>query len=292
MNENTTTINWFPGHMAKTKRMMEEQIKLVDLVVELVDARAPLSSKNDYLNELWQRRPRILLLNKQDLADPKETRAWESYFKESYGAVVSLDLVHGNNSQKIKDAAEGLLKEKQEARRKKGMQEKPLRLMITGIPNVGKSTLINQMAKRGEAAKTGNKPGVTRDKQWIRLSGGMLLLDTPGILWPRFDDQEAARRLAFIGCIKEEIMDTYRLSRDLADYLYQEEKDKLLSRYGLADGAALADPDALLLAIGKKRGHIMSGGSVDLERTSRMLLDEFRSGKIGRITLEKREKGE
>ena len=279
-------IQWFPGHMTKTRRMMEEDIKLVDLVVEVVDARIPFSSKNPYLDTLWQRRPRIIALNTSDLADPDATKAWKAWYERQGFGVVELDALHNRGLQQIPELCRSLLKDKRERDARRGMQNRPMRLMITGIPNVGKSTVINQVAGRAGAAKTGNKPGVTRGKQWIRIKKDLELLDTPGILWPKFEDPQIGTRIAFIGSIKDEILDLYTLAVELVAFLQRERPQMLSQRYGLEDSELRATPEAVLEFIGNRRGHRMAGGAIDVERTARMVLDEFRMGKLGRITLE------
>lgn len=226
-------IQWFPGHMAKTRRMMEEQIALVDLVVEVVDARIPASSKNPYLDELWKRRPRIIALNKADLADPAKTARWKAWYEERGYGTILLDALHGKGVSEIGPLAQKLCAGKLAREQERGRQQRALRLMITGIPNVGKSTLINRIAGRKEAAKTGNKPGVTKGKQWIRLRGGLEMLDTPGILWPKFEDPEVGKKIACIGSIREETLDTYTLAGILLDYLRPEYQGLLQERYKL-----------------------------------------------------------
>lgn len=279
-------IQWFPGHMAKTRRMMEEQIALVDLVVEVVDARIPASSKNPYLDELWKRRPRIIALNKADLADPAKTARWRAWYEaQGYGTIL-LDALHGKGVSEIAPLAQKLCAEKLAREQERGRQQRALRLMITGIPNVGKSTLINRIAGRKEAAKTGNKPGVTKGKQWIRLRGGLEMLDTPGILWPKFEDPEIGKKIACIGSIREETLDTYTLAGILLDYLRPEYQGLLQERYKLSKEELSQSAEELLLTIGAHRGYKVSGGRIDWERTAKVILDEFRDGKIGRITLE------
>ena len=224
-------IQWFPGHMTKTKRMMEEDIKLVDLVVEVVDARIPYSSKNPYLDTLWKKRPRIMALNKIDLADPESTQKWKNWYQEQGYGVVELDSLKGRGLNAIATVAEELCKEKRERDQRKGLQNRPLRLMITGIPNVGKSTVINQLVGRANVAKTGNKPGVTRGKQWIKMKANMELLDTPGILWPKFEDQELGMKIAFIGSIKDELLDMDEMAFQLLPYLVRLNPKGLMERF-------------------------------------------------------------
>ncbi len=285
-NVRKNNINWYPGHMAKTKRMMEENIKLVDVVVEVVDARIPFSSKNPYLKRLWQRRPRVVVLNKTDLADEAVTKRWKEWYqKQGYG-VTSIDALHGKGMKEVAALAVEMCKEKRARDAAKGYQNRPIRMMITGIPNVGKSTLINQVAGRSGAAKTGNKPGVTKGKQWIKVRGDLELLDTPGILWPKFEDLDIAYKIAFIGSIKDEVLDTYTLAAKLLDCLAKRYPKKLVERFKLSEEQLGLSGEHLLEEIGKKRGHLRAGGIVDVERTAILVVDEFRSAKIGRLSLE------
>lgn len=284
--QNTANINWYPGHMTKTKRMMEENIKLVDVVVEVIDARIPYSSKNPYLNELWQRRPRVIAMNKTDLADESMTRRWKDWYqKQGYG-VVTMDALHGKGIKDIPALALALCKEKRQRDAAKGYKNRPVRMMITGIPNVGKSTVINQIVGRSGAAKTGNKPGVTKGKQWIKLRGDLELLDTPGILWPKFEDLETGYKIAFIGSIRDEVLDVYTLAVTLIDTLKKRYPEALIQRYKLSEQQLELTGEHLLEEIGKKRGHLRAGGIIDVERTAVLVVDEFRGGKLGRLTLE------
>lgn len=285
-------IQWYPGHMAKTKRMLEQNIRLVDAVVEVVDARIPQSSKNPYLNSLWKRRPRVIVLNKADLADPKATASWKNWYeKQGYGVVV-LDALHGRGVKEISEKVSRVCREKLERQAQKGMN-RPLRMMITGIPNVGKSTLINQMVGRSGAAKTGDKPGVTKGKQWIKVEGsdrngsaGLELLDTPGILWPKFEDPQVGLKIAFIGSINDEILEVYTLACELLRYMKTYYPGALMERYRVTEEELEQEPEGLLECIGRRRGHLRSGGIVDTERTAKVLMDEYRGGKLGRLTLE------
>ncbi len=279
-------IQWFPGHMASTKRMMEETIRLVDLIVEVVDARIPGSSRNPDLDSLWKRRPRIMALNKMDLADPEATAAWKRWYeKKGFGAVL-LDSLKRQGISDLAAAAEALCREKRERERAKGMTARPIRMMVTGIPNVGKSTVINQLAGRSGAARTGNTPGVTRGRQWIKLRDGLELLDTPGMLWPKFASPEIGEKIALIGSIKDELLDMDDLACRLIPYLIHDPKQGLRRRFSLSEEELAQPPAALIETIGQKRGCKMQGGAVDFTRTARMLIGEFRSGKLGRITLE------
>ena len=285
MSESKAMINWFPGHMTKTRRQMEEDIKLVDLVIEVVDGRIPFSSKNPYLDEVWKRRPRMIAINKSDLADPKVTKAWTAWYEAQGFGVVELNSLAGLGTDKIGAVAAELCKEKRERDKAKGLKERPIRMMITGIPNVGKSTLINTLAGRA-GAKTGNKPGVTRGKQWIKLKNNMELLDTPGMLWPKFEDQTQAERIAMVGSIKDELLDMDELAYQLIRFLKEQYPALLKERYKLDEEDLQMEAVPLIERIGKGRGFLMSGGITDFSRTARMLIEEFRSGKIGRISLE------
>lgn len=292
MAENTeksftqSQINWYPGHMAKTKRMMEENIKLVDVVVEVVDARIPFSSKNPYLDQLWNRRPRIIAMNKIDLADPKVTEQFTRWYEKQGYAVIAIDALKGKGVKEISRKAVELVKVKRASQSQALRADRPVRLMITGIPNVGKSTVINQLAHRSDAAKTGNKPGVTKGKQWIRLDNGASLLDTPGILWPKFEDMATGYKIAFIGSISDDVLDTYTLCAKLLDSLKERYGSRLVERYGIDESLLLETGEHLIEAIGRKRGHLKAGGVIDVERTAVTVVDEFRAGKLGKISLE------
>ena len=249
-----------------------------------------MSSKNPYLDEIWNRRPRIIAINKSDLADPKVTAAWTAWYEGQGFGVVELNSLAGTGTNKIGQVAERLCHEKRERDKAKGLKERPIRMMITGIPNVGKSTLINTLAGRA-GAKTGNKPGVTRGKQWIKLKNNMELMDTPGMLWPKFEDQTQAERIAMVGSIKDELLDMDELAYKLIIYLKAQYQELLCERYKLMEEDLALEPVPLIERIGQGRGFLMSGGVTDFSRTARMLLEEFRSGKIGRISLETPEKG-
>ena len=279
-------IQWYPGHMAKTKRMMEENIRLVDVVVEVVDARIPYSSKNPYLDQLWSRRPRVIVMNKIDLADLSIVDSFKKWYESQGYAVVSADSLKGKGIREIALKAQEIVQAKRKTQSQALRQDRPIRMMITGIPNVGKSTVINQMAHRSDAAKTGNKPGVTKGKQWIRLDNWIQLLDTPGMLWPKFEDPEIGYKIAFIGSISDTILDTYTLAVHLLDDLKVRYGERLIERYKLEAEDLEQGGDHLIEAIARKRGHLKSGSVPDVERTAVMLVDEFRSGKLGRICLE------
>jgi len=277
-------IQWFPGHMAKTRRMIQENIKMVDLVVELLDARAPLSSMNPEIGTLCGAKPRLLILNKADLADAGENDRWLAYFKKQGRAVMLFDSVHQKNAKPVTEMVRSMLKEQLARQEERGMKNRPLRLMIVGIPNVGKSSFINRLAGRA-AAISGDRPGVTRGKQWIHLSGGLELLDTPGVLWPKFEDETVGLHLAFTGAVKDEIIDVETLAARLLENLLLLEPEGLCTRYKLKD-TEFENGFFILEAIAKKRGFIVSGGEPDYLRTAHIVLDEYRSAKIGRITLE------
>ena len=273
-------INWYPGHMAKAKRLLQEQVARVDAVIELCDARLPYSSRNPVLNQMLRNKARVLLLNKADLADPVKTRQWMAYFK-SRGiecAAVSAD----KNAREVLKAIERLTKERVERSAARGMR-RTVRVMVVGVPNVGKSTLINRL-HGGSIAKVGDRPGVTRANQWVRVGEYLELLDTPGMLWPRLDDPVAAKRLAYISAIKDEVVDTFALSCNLLDELTGISPDMLEKRYHITDLSLRGQ--ALLEAVCRGRGFLMRGGEVDLERGCAVVLDEFRDGRLGRVTLE------
>lgn len=273
-------INWYPGHMKKTRELIKENLKAVDLVVEIVDSRIPVSSRNPIIDEIVSGKRRLIILNKADLADPAENERWKKRFEANGVTAVSMNSRTGENISGFYKVLNGIQKEVNEKR----LLNRPLRMMIVGVPNVGKSSLINKLAGR-KSAKTGDKPGVTRGKQWVTLENGMQLLDTPGILWPKFEDPEAGLFLAFCGSIKDEILDTQDLAFELIKVLQEGYGEQLAARYGIEE---LSD-DALvnMEAIAQKRGFLLSGKRIDYERTGRTVLDEFRAGKIGRITLEK-----
>ena len=276
-------INWFPGHMRKTQREIKENLKLVDAVIEIRDARIPRSSANPDIDNLLQGKPRIILLNKSDLTDSKTTKEWIKYLTKEEVRVLEVSCLKGDGLNAIKPALLDLLKEKHDRLKAKGMVKIITRVMVVGIPNVGKSTFINKMA-RNNIAKTGDKPGVTKSKQWIKTSIGIELLDTPGVLWPKFEDDNTALNLAFTGAIKDEIMDIEELALKLVERLQNTYGKELKERYKLNE--IFENPIDTLDAIGKKRGTLISGGQIDYNRLAVILLDEFRGGKIGKISLE------
>ncbi|MBP5197665.1 MAG: ribosome biogenesis GTPase YlqF [Lachnospiraceae bacterium] len=284
MSENKTTINWFPGHMTKAKRMMEENLQLIDLVIELVDARVPLSSRNPDIDKMAANKYRIVLLNKSDLADPKVNREWISFF-ENQGCIVSeINSKSGAGVKNIQALVQAACKEKIERNLKRGIKNRPIRAMIVGIPNVGKSTFINAFVGKA-ATKTGNKPGVTKGKQWITKGKDLQLLDTPGILWPKFEDQEVGRRLAFIGSINDEIIFTDELACDLLEYLIRLYPDTINERYGIEVSGQ--KPIEILKEIALARKAHLKGEEPDINKAAGFLIDDFRSGRLGRISLER-----
>ncbi|MEG1847476.1 MAG: ribosome biogenesis GTPase YlqF [Lachnospiraceae bacterium] len=277
---------WYPGHMTKAKRMMEENIKLIDLIIELVDARIPLSSRNPEIDELGKHKARVILLNKSDLADPKYNKQWMEYFKEKEFYAIEVNSKSGSGVKAIQGVVQVACKEKIERDRKRGILNRPVRAMVVGIPNVGKSTFINSFAGKA-CTKTGNKPGVTKGKQWIRLNKSLELLDTPGILWPKFDDQEVGMKLAFIGSMNDEILHVDDLAMDLIRFLMKHYKELLEERFAFQTlTEEEQDPVMVLQAIAKKRQCYLKGQELDLMKASSILIDDFRSGKLGRITLE------
>ena len=275
-------IQWYPGHMTKARRMMQEDIKLIDIVIELVDARIPLSSKNPDIDSLAGQKSRMILLNKYDLADPERTAEWERWFKGQGFYVYKLDARKGGQMKTITNISQEACKEKIERDRKRGIINRPVRAMIVGIPNVGKSTFINTYAGKA-CAKTGNKPGVTKGKQWIRLNKNVELLDTPGILWPKFDDPAVGERLALIGSIKDEILNISELSIRLIEFLKEFYPGILAERYAVDENC---DKIAILEKIAEARNCRHKGNILDLDKASKLLIDDFRSGKLGRLTLE------
>ncbi|MBQ8663416.1 MAG: ribosome biogenesis GTPase YlqF [Eubacterium sp.] len=275
-------FQWYPGHMTKAKRQMQEDIKLIDLVIELVDSRIPLSSRNPDIDELGKNKARLILLNKADLADEKQNEAWSEYFKAKGFYVVKIDARRNNGMKTIQNVILEACKEKIERDRKRGIKNRPVRAMVVGIPNVGKSTFINTFAGKA-CAKTGNKPGVTKGKQWIRLNKNVELLDTPGILWPKFEDQLVGLRLALIGSIKDEILNIDELSIELIKILKEHYSGMLQERYEVDESQ---DAVKILEAVAIRRNCIQKGGEPDYSKAAALIIDEFRSGRIGKITLE------
>lgn len=275
-------LQWYPGHMTKAKRQMQEDLKLIDLIIELVDARIPLSSRNPDIDELGKNKARLILLNKSDLADERYNEQWSAYFQKKGFYVVKVNAKSGAGLKSIQGVIQEACKAKIERDRRRGIKNRPIRAMVVGIPNVGKSTFINSYAGKA-CAKTGNKPGVTKGKQWIRLNKTLELLDTPGILWPKFEDQEVGKRLAFIGSIKDEILNLEELSLELLDYIRTNYPGLLNARYGIEEEGT---PVSLLEAVADKRKCLIRGQEIDYGKAAGIVMEEFRNGKIGRITLE------
>ena len=283
--EDMKDIQWFPGHMAKTRRMIAKSLPLVDAAAELLDARLPMSSRNPELRSLTGRKPRLIILNKADMADPAVTQQWMQYYKKQGFAVITADSKSGKGVKQFAPALRELLKEQLEKYAAKGMKGRPIRVMILGIPNVGKSSLINRLAG-GKRTKAEDRAGVTRTQQWIKTAEGVELLDTPGVLWPKLDDQEAAVRLAMTGAVRDDILDKEALAARLLTYLHTGYPQALEARYKIAPDAE-AEGFALLEMTARNRGMLLSGGVPDTERAAIMLLDEFRGTKLGKISLEK-----
>ena len=275
-------LQWYPGHMTKAKRQMQEDLKLIDLIIELVDARIPLSSRNPDIDELGKNKARLILLNKSDLADERYNEQWSAYFQKKGFYVVKVNAKSGAGLKSIQGVIQEACKAKIERDRRRGIKNRPIRAMVVGIPNVGKSTFINSYAGKA-CAKTGNKPGVTKGKQWIRLNKTLELLDTPGILGPKFEDQEVGKRLAFIGSIKDEILNLEELSLELLDYIRTNYPGLLNTRYGIEEEGT---PVSLLEAVADKRKCLIRGQEIDYAKAAGIVMEEFRNGKIGRITLE------
>ena len=284
LGDNSQNIQWYPGHMTKTRRRIEECIKLVDGVVEIIDARIPLSSRNPDIDAITSRRPRIVLLNKADIADGAATSRWIDFFSGSGARAIACDCKTGKGLNRFSDEVRKLLAEKIAVWESKGMGGRSVRLMVVGIPNVGKSSFINRMAKGGKA-RVADRPGVTRGNQWFTIGGGIELLDTPGVLWPKFDDPDVGRKLAFTGAVKDSVIDVETLCLDLLGYMSANYPQRICERYKL-DSVEGLTPVEIMELIAKKRGMIMRGGETDYERVSVMIMDEYRAGRLGRITLE------
>lgn len=276
---------WYPGHMTKAKRMMQEDIKLIDVIIELVDARVPHSSRNPDIDELGKNKSRIILLNKADLADEKQNEVWAAYFREKGMYALTMDSRTRAGFGSLNKLIQAACQEKIARDLKRGIKNRPVRAMVAGIPNVGKSTFINSYAGKA-CAKTGNKPGVTKGKQWIRLNKSVELLDTPGILWPKFEDQTVGMRLAIIGSIRDEILNTQELALELINFLCENYAGLLRERFKCEETDSAVD---ILMQIARNRGCLLKGQELDYAKASMILLDDFRSGKIGRITLERPE---
>ena len=289
--ENKTNINWYPGHMAKTRREITNDLKLIDIVIELLDARMPISSRNPDIYSITKNKKRIILLNKADLADSSVNEQWLSYFSKEASTILT-DANSGKGVNKISDAINKLMEEEQQRQQARGLKNKTIRVMILGIPNVGKSSLINRLAKRN-TTEVANRPGVTRNKQWIRIDSNQELLDTPGVLWPKFESNEVALNLAFTGTIKDDIMEQTEIAYELIKKIDKLYPDNLVQRYKIT-AEELSEIEQsknkaykLFLLIGTKRGALLSGGRIDEEKTARLILDDFRSGKLGKISLER-----
>ena len=276
-------IQWYPGHMTKAKRMMQEDMKLIDIVIELLDARVPLSSRNPDIDTLANNKYRLVLLNKCDLADRNITAAWENYFKEKGILVVTINARDGQGMKSITAKIQEACKEKIERDRKRGILNRPIRAMIVGIPNVGKSTFINSYARKA-CTKVGNKPGVTKGKQWIKINKNVELLDTPGILWPKFEDESVGEHLAYIGSINDGILQKTELACDLITFLTEEYPNLLHERFEVDESQTAAD---ILHGIALNRGCLLKGQELDYEKAASILLDDFRSGKLGSISIER-----
>lgn len=300
MNENTkslpsTSINWYPGHMAKTKKQIIQDLKLIDIVIELLDARIPISSQNPNIAEIIKNKKKIIVLNKCDLSDDRQNKLWIEYFKKKNIPAVLVDSNSGRGIDECIRQIEKIMQVDLDAHAEKGRTGRKIRAMILGIPNVGKSSFINRISKRTTAG-VGNKPGFTKQKQWIRINEKIELLDTPGVLWPKFESEEVALHLCFTGTIKEEILDKVEIAYQLTKFLLENYRKKLCERYKLDENYVeetlnQEQPEnnniyEIMIEIGKKRGCIMSGGRIDEEKTSRLILDEFKNGKLGKMTIE------
>lgn len=295
MNENKMNINWYPGHMAKTRKQIAEDLKIIDIVIELLDARIPVSSQNPDIAQIIKGKKKIIVLNKCDLADEKESKKWISYFESKNIPAVLVDSNTGRGIDNVIRKIEKIMDEEKEIQAKKGRVGRKIRAMILGIPNVGKSSFINRISKK-TTAEVGNKPGVTKQKQWIRINEKVELLDTPGVLWPKFESEEVALHLAFTGTIKEDVLEKTEVAYSLVKFLLENARENLCNRYGFKneyieevlnrDNPENFNIYEIMLEIGKKRGCMISGGIVDEEKTAKIILDEFKNGKLGRITLE------
>lgn len=277
-------IQWFPGHMAKTRRIMAKNLKLVDVVIELLDARIPMSSRNPEIDTILNNKPRVIALNKSDLSDPVRNNAWRDYFAEQGISVIYTNAITGMGLRELKGKLKELTRKKLESAQARGRMQRPVKTMVVGIPNVGKSAFINKLAGKASTI-TGDRPGVTRTEQWVRVNPEIILLDTPGILWPKFEDKNTGLNLAFTGAIKDEIMDISELAAKLMEVLADTYPEKLTERFKLDDVEGKTG-FTLLKEAGRKRGCLISGGEIDLNRIAVIVLDEFRGGKIGKITLE------
>ena len=287
-------INWYPGHMAKTKRQIIEDMKLVDVVIELLDARIPKSSQNPDIQGMLKNKKKIVILNKSDLADEKETKKWIEYFKKKNILAIDVDSNQGKGIKQVSQAIEKIMEDELKIQNSKGRIRKTIRVMIVGIPNVGKSSFINRISKK-TTMTVGNKPGVTRQKQWIRIGNQIELLDTPGVLWPKFESEEVGLNLAYTGSIKEEILEKTEITYNLLKFLDENYSSDLYAKYKISEQEIDEIKDnpqytlELMYLIGKKRGALISGGNIDEEKVAKIILDDFKNGRIGKITLEKAE---
>ena len=295
MNENKININWYPGHMAKTRKQIEQDIKIVDIVIELLDSRIPISSRNPDIVSVTAKKKKIIVLNKCDLSDESKNQKWISYFKYKGIPAVLTDSNSGKGIDNCIKEIEKIMEEQLNIQAQKGRIGRKIRAMVLGIPNVGKSSFINRISKRTTAG-VGNKPGVTKQKQWIRINDKIELLDTPGVLWPKFENEQVGLNLAFTGTIKEEILPRVEIAYQLVKYLLENYRNNIIDRYGISEEyienkLKQEQPEnvniyGIMLEIGRKRGCIISGGNIDEEKTARIILDEFKNGKLGKITLE------
>lgn len=287
-----SVINWYPGHMLKTKKQIIEDLKLIDVIIEILDARIPLASQNPDIKQITANKKKIIVLNKSDLANEVETKKWLEFFKKLEITAIATDSNLGKGIKETLKLVQDIMQEELEKATMKGIKNKNIRIMICGIPNVGKSSFINRMINK-KSAEVGNRPGVTKQKQWVRISTNIELLDTPGVLWPKFENQDISLKLAYTGTIKDELLDKTEIAYNLLKYLEKNNKKELFERYKLTDqeiNSIISEDDdtiKLMNLIAKKRGAIISGGEIDYERTSAIILNDFRTGKIGRITLEK-----
>ena len=285
-------LNWYPGHMLKTKKQIIQDLKLIDVVIEILDARIPIASQNPDIRQITANKKKLIVLNYSDLADEKETKRWIEYFKTQGITAIPTDSNLGKGTKETLRAVQNLMQEDMEKAANKGRTNKNIRIMICGIPNVGKSSFINRMINK-KSAEVGNKPGVTKQKQWLRISSNIELLDTPGVLWPKFESHDVALKLAYTGSIKDELINKDEIAYNLIKYLKNNNKNELFARYKLTDddfnSIIPEDDEALELMnmIARKRGAIISGGEIDYEKVSAIILNDFRTGKIGRVTLEK-----
>lgn len=279
------TLQWYPGHMAKTRRLIEDNLKMIDVVVEILDARIPISGRNPNFDDIVKSKPRLLVMNKADLADENATKEWIEWYASKGLRVIPISCTTGQGISTVLREARALVSDRIERDAQRG-RTRTLKLMMVGIPNVGKSSLINRLLGKA-STKTGDRPGVTRGKQWLRIKGDAELLDTPGILPPKFEDQESAKRLAFTGAIKDEIINRELLAYSLCEYLRDNYREELCQRYKISDDIFELEGYEVLELIGRRRGFVISGGEVDMERAANIVLDELRSAKIGKITLEK-----